>query len=166
MIAGSVGIVTDNMYNLSGRRKTKVELSSRDLEDAARILSTITSARSTEEPRVHDAGDNRAIQRAAAMVESRERRKKFFNASMFGEPAWDVLLALYLAEASGVRTNVNTLTLSAGVAPTTALRWIDYLENQQLVRREKHPTDARASIVRITDKAQRALELYLLETLP
>jgi len=42
---------------------------------------------------------------------------------------------------------------------------MDYLENQQLISREKHPADARASIVRITDKAQQALEAYLLETL-
>ena len=108
----------------------------------------------------------RAIKRAAAMVATRERRKKFFNASMFGEPAWDVLLALYLAEARGERTNINTLTQSSGAAPTTALRWMNYLENHQLISREEHPTDVRASIVRLTDKAQRALELYLLETLP
>jgi len=138
------------------------------LEDATRILSIIANARTQGASVIlgpEELGE-RAIKRAAAMVATRERRKKFFNASMFGEPAWDVLLALYLAEARGERTNINTLTQSSGAAPTTALRWMNYLENHQLISREEHPTDARASIVRLTDKAQRALELYLLETLP
>jgi len=156
------------MYNFSDPRKTKVELTPQDLDDAARLLSIIVKARAPVGSVIRGSGEcgERAVERATAMVATRERRKKFFNASMFGEPAWDVLLALYLAEARGLRTNVNTLTQSSGVAPTTALRWMDYLENQQLISREKNPTDARASIVRLTDKAQQALEAYLLETVP
>lgn len=156
--------MTTKMYNFSDPRKTKVELTPRDLDDAARILSLIADARPAGVAGAVGDSD-RAVREAAAIVSKRERRKDFFNASMFGEPAWDVLLALYLAEARGDRTNVNTLTLRSGTAPTTALRWMSYLENHQLISREEHPTDARASIIRLTEKARRALELYLLETL-
>lgn len=141
-----------------------VAFTARDIEDAVRILGMIDQAEDRSDTPSTLSRHERALERAASVVAMRERRKKFFNASMFGEPAWDIVMALYLAEGRGQSANINVITRAAGVPLTTALRWIDYLENQQLIAREKHPTDLRATIVRLTDKAQKALELFLLET--
>jgi DNA-binding MarR family transcriptional regulator len=84
---------------------------------------------------------------------------------MFGEPAWDMLLVLYMSEQHGSRPTISSLTQFSGARPTTALRWLDYLEAQQLIGRETHPTDRRAALVWITDKAREALDSYLCETL-
>ena len=59
---------------------------------------------------------------------------------MFGEPAWDMLLVLYTEEGRE-RQTVGKLINAAGHAPTTAQRWLDYLETQGFVRREPHPVD-------------------------
>jgi DNA-binding MarR family transcriptional regulator len=107
---------------------------------------------------------SRAAKRAAEIVESRKRRRTYFSASMFGEPAWDMLLVLFLAESSHVRANTTAVALAADVPLTTALRWMDYLESQQLIYRAGHMTDRRVSVVTLTDKGRQALELYLIET--
>jgi len=105
------------------------------------------------------------LTRAGEILAARRRREQLFSASMFGEPAWEMLLNLYLTESSGLRLNVSRVTEGSGSPPTTALRWLDYLENQRLVRRETHPTDARASFVELTQRAHDLLEAYLSEPL-
>jgi DNA-binding MarR family transcriptional regulator len=83
---------------------------------------------------------------------------------MFGEPAWDMLLILYLEHVRS-RITVSQLTRESGAAQTTALRWIEYLESQQLIRRYAHPTDRRIAYLDLTDKAIQSLETFLSETL-
>ncbi len=80
---------------------------------------------------------------------------------MFGEPAWEMLLLLY---AIGPRETVSRLAELAHASKSTAIRWIDYLECQGLVRREAHPTDKRALLVELTEKGSDAIRMYLSET--
>ena len=84
---------------------------------------------------------------------------------MFGEPAWDMLLLLYINE-SGPRQSISRLADKSGGSRTTALRWIDYLEGQGLIGRANHPNDRRIAFAELTDKGRAAIELYLSETLP
>jgi DNA-binding MarR family transcriptional regulator len=46
----------------------------------------------------------------------------------------------------------------AGVAPSSASRWIEYLVAKQLILREPHPTHKRASVLELTSKGKDALE--------
>jgi DNA-binding MarR family transcriptional regulator len=104
------------------------------------------------------------VRRARQIVLARRKRIKLFGRSMFREPAWEMLLALYLA-ATGPRLTIGRLTAAAGAPMTTALRWIEYLEGQKLVTRESHPTDRRAVFVELSEKGRALMELYLYETL-
>jgi DNA-binding MarR family transcriptional regulator len=91
---------------------------------------------------------------------SRASRSQFFSSVMFGEAAWDMLLVLYVTEKSNARYTVSGLVELAGVPPTSALRWLDYLEQQELVARSPDPTDKRVHYVEITTKAREAMEAY------
>ena len=84
---------------------------------------------------------------------------------MFGEPAWDILLALYVCEQDGLHSIASSLAALIGVPLTSTFRWIDYLETQQLITRESDKCDKRAVIARLTDHGRAALEGYLSETL-
>ena len=53
---------------------------------------------------------------------------------MFGEPAWYMLLELYSRGEQGMASVADLADLAGGPA-STAGRWIDYLEEQELVRR-------------------------------
>jgi DNA-binding MarR family transcriptional regulator len=84
---------------------------------------------------------------------------------MFGEPAWEMLLLLYIADGEA-RVGISRLGELAGASKTTALRWLDYLEGQKLIQRDTHPTDRRTVFVGLSDKGRRAIEAYLSGTLP
>jgi DNA-binding MarR family transcriptional regulator len=104
------------------------------------------------------------VNRAKQEVNHRRRRAKTFGGSMFGEPAWDMLLILYI-EHERPRLTVSRLTERSGGPPTTALRWLEYLESHGLIRRESHPTDGRAVHIALTTEGVEALDSYFSETL-
>ncbi len=160
----TVTIVSGSMYQLGNRKKSPdgggVELSPRDREDAARLLTLLLGEGEVEE-RQRDVNLNRL---ASAILEARRRRTEIFNPAMFGEPAWELLLTLFVMDREGPRLTIGRLAQVAGTKLTTALRWLEYLEDQAFVRREEHPNDARTAFIELTDKAREALRLYLSET--
>lgn len=142
-----------------------VRVSDRDRAEARRLLSLLAGAEA-------DAGSVPAVQAsgelpglARAILAARRRREKIFKKTIFGEPAWEILLLLYVG-ASESRRTIGRLGELARISKSTALRWIDYLDRQGLVRREPHPTDKRAVFVELTQKGKRAIDLYLSGAFP
>jgi DNA-binding MarR family transcriptional regulator len=95
---------------------------------------------------------------------SRIGRRNFFAADLFAEPAWEMLLALYRADAAGHRMSVSNLCYASEAPGTTALRWIDKLEELGLVSRRKNPLDARMVFIELDAAARTQIEDYLLDT--
>jgi hypothetical protein len=85
-----------------------------------------------------------------AVIASRQRRARFFPCDMFADPAWDILLDLYLAEIEQRRTVVSSLCVAANVPATTALRWITSLVNRGMLTRRSDPVDRRRVYVELT----------------
>jgi len=100
------------------------------------------------------------IARAQDEFQNRRRRGGIFAQSMFGEAAWDMLIALYIRDMSGQRQTVGGLMQFSGAPTTTAKRWLDFLVTHDLVRRDPHPTDQRTAFVSLTGKAREKLDLY------
>jgi len=106
------------------------------------------------------------IERARDTFVNRARRSQNFNGAMFGEAAWDMLLALYVTEHSA-RHTVSGLVNLSGVPPTTALRWLDFLETkEELVTRRPSLNDGRVHHIELTEKAREALDAYFSGTAP
>jgi DNA-binding MarR family transcriptional regulator len=84
---------------------------------------------------------------------------------MFGEPAWDLLLALYVEQAKTETSTASMLAKAAGIPITTALRWMDYLEEKRLIERERSSFDRRASTVTLSESGRIRLEGYFAEVL-
>jgi DNA-binding MarR family transcriptional regulator len=147
-----------------------VTLTGQDLRDATRLLDALTNAdegispRSAKLPSATHVGHKQAVDMARESLRRRVKRAKYFGHSMFGEPGWDMLLTLYTGE-SETRFKVSDLVTVARTPASTGLRWLSYLEDQQLVTRRSHPTDGRVGLVDLTDKARRALDSYFSETL-
>jgi len=138
----------------------------RDVEYLQRLLGKIQKSL-FEAARRGNAGTSGGAaecneERARQQLEDRRRRAAVFGQRMAAEPAWDMLLILYLS-ARGRQTQSQLGELS-GASRTTAMRWIDYLSDRDLVEREAHPTDLRKNFVFLTDKGRRLLDLYLSET--
>lgn len=148
-------------------------LSKRDVRAARRLLKLLlqedlkTSAEQPLEGTVRPVGDtSRAalIARARQEFGNRRRRTSIFERSMFGEPAWDMLIALYILDVSGPRQTTGALMQFSGAPITTARRWLDYLVANGLVARSHHPTDQRVMFVSLTEKGRDALDMYYSET--
>ena len=168
--------LAESMY--VDRDETRVErtigLSRADLRAIVRLLSSLAGEAGLA-PNSGESADRGATttisdvdyfvlrKRAAQIVCLRQARQKHFPPSIFGEPAWDILLILYVSD--GRAFSIKKLSDRSGLPPTTALRWVDYLAQQRLVARDAHPTDLRTIVVRLTDAAEKTLNSYFAETL-
>ena len=84
------------------------------------------------------------------IIRMRRRRNQFFDEGLFADPAWDILLELYLAALSQHRVTITSLCAAAAVPPTTALRWITNLEANGLIQRRADPLDGRRVFMSLT----------------
>ena len=106
-------------------------------------------------------GNDILVKVAGIVIEARQSRAHSLPSAIFGEPAWDILLALFRCPRSGEGERVSNLSLSSGTPATTALRWIDYLEREGFVTRRSSQADKRVVFVQLTDKARDAIGDYL-----
>jgi DNA-binding MarR family transcriptional regulator len=123
-------------------------------------LSSDTAAR-------HSSGVARSELIAAAKCVYRYRRQRLqlFPAGMFGEPAWDMLIAMYSLSDTIAAVSVGRLCAFSGAPPTTALRWMDYLTAQGFLERTEAINDKRKAMISITAKAEGALDHYFEQVL-
>ena len=164
--------MTAEMYQFPDGRPRKnfrfIELSERDAQDAARLLTLLVESRPPDKENrklPNPPNKDELVDLASQMFSARKRRAEYFNPDMFGETAWDFLLVLYIMDERGPRLTVGRLGEFADAASSSTVRWLGSLESQQLITRESHPTDARASFVRLTDRGRELMEVYLSETL-
>jgi DNA-binding MarR family transcriptional regulator len=101
--------------------------------------------------------------RALALYRSRRARAASFNGhgNLFGEPAWDILLDLFIAREAGRRVSVSSACIAADVPPTTALRWLSVLEQRGLVKRRADPSDGRRIHIELSDTAHALMRQWL-----
>ncbi|MCP5396287.1 MAG: hypothetical protein H6918_06085 [Sphingomonadaceae bacterium] len=98
---------------------------------------------------------------ANAEYQQRRDREKFFEADLLGEPAWDILLDLFVQEARDKKTSVTSACIASGAAPTTALRYIEMLVQKGLVEKVPSTTDSRVTFVRLTSASRKTMTAYL-----
>lgn len=94
------------------------------------------------------------------MLASRRKRDQFFRSDLFADPAWDMLLDLLASRLSDIRVTVTSLCIASNVPATTALRWINTLEQEGLVSRLPDKLDRRRIFVELTSEAEIRLRDY------
>ncbi|GAA4021963.1 hypothetical protein GCM10022280_23210 [Sphingomonas swuensis] len=97
---------------------------------------------------------------ARAVYQSRKRRIEHFGQSLFSEPAWDMLLVLFIYGDRGDQVSVTKLAEFSNSPLTTSIRWLDYLESQKLVVRTQSSHDRRKNYVELSEKGRRLLTEY------
>lgn len=93
-------------------------------------------------------------------IRLRRLRDRFFDAALFADPAWDMLLDLFAARLEGEQVAVSSLCIAAAVPPTTALRWIKAMTDNGMFERHADPTDGRRVFIRLADPASDAMARY------
>lgn len=100
---------------------------------------------------------------ARQIYHARRRRGRRLAEDLLGEPAWDILLDLFIARKTGRLTPLSTSCIASGVPASTAQRWIRELETRGLIQRQGDPYDARRVYLDLTQAATRQLEQLLTE---
>lgn len=94
------------------------------------------------------------------LLRLRRARDRFFPGDLFADPAWDILLELYAAELGQQKIAVSSLGVGAAVPMTTALRWVNALENVGLIERRQDPLDGRRYFMSLSDHGLEAMSAY------
>lgn len=131
-----------------------------DIPDPAMHEAPCFAARKTALER-HDYESTR-LDQVCREQRSRKRRTALFapDGGIFADPAWGILLELYEAELRGKRLNASVLGLEAGIAQSTALRWLALLEKMGLTRRTQDALDKRRYWVALTTRAIRGFDQF------
>lgn len=90
----------------------------------------------------------------------RKRQAIFGNPDLFGEPAWDILLDLFIAQGEGKSVSVSSACIGSAAPATTGLRWLGVLADEGLVVRENDSGDHRRVLVRLTSLGTAAMERF------
>lgn len=95
----------------------------------------------------------------------REIDKVFGMIGFSVSPAWDIMLDLYVAESQDKQISVTSACIGAACPPTTGLRWLQALEDRQLISRTQDLDDKRRAVVSLTKsgkaKVAEALSFHL-----
>ena len=80
-----------------------------------------------------DGGDHHARELARHALRLRQRRNEHFRTTLFKEPAWDVMLHLFVHEYAEGGLSAAALAAAVGTSEPTIRRWLDVLIGEQLV---------------------------------
>lgn len=101
---------------------------------------------------------------ARLLMASRHKRRTAFATTIFADPAWDMMLAAYVAEAEGGVLDLDMLARTATMPKASVTRWVNALRQEGLVEIEARQGDAAAErLFRLTPEAHRQFEIYLAE---
>ena len=106
-------------------------------------------------PHRHEGGDadpTKLLDLARSRYQQRRRREEVFgrHADIFSDPAWDIMLDLFICARREGRISVSSACIASCAPPTTALRWISLLERRELIRRRADLDDRRRTFLELT----------------
>jgi hypothetical protein len=78
-------------------------------------------------------GNDRSANMAMAMLDFRHTRSKMLPLDMFGEPAWILLLELFVADAQGHRLTGREVSQRCNISASVLSRWLRYLSKCDLI---------------------------------
>jgi DNA-binding MarR family transcriptional regulator len=94
------------------------------------------------------------------VIAARRTREAMIGTHLFADAAWDILLELYAAALTQTKVATTDLCIASAVPATTALRWADRLEGDELLQRQGDPLDGRRTWVKLTSKGELKMQSY------
>ena len=105
-------------------------------------------------------GRQSAAEAAKQAYADRRRRDRLFPDGMFRDPAWDMLLDLFVAQSEDREVSVTSAWIGSLTPLTTGLRELGELERRGFVSRRRSQGDRRRSLVCLTDSAFALMRTY------
>ena len=126
----------------------------RQLEDLLRTAPEQPAERAS-------AGSSAMIDAARAAIDARRGRDRVFGAGTFADPAWDILLDLFLAGEENRAVDAFGLCGRSPLAEGVILRSIAHLVQSDLVTRQANAADPRSIYLALTAEGRAKMLDYL-----
>lgn len=98
-----------------------------------------------------------------AAIRRAERRQLLGHSSLLANPAWDMLIDLFVHTYVGKPVSTSALCIGSGLPMSNALRIVRKLRESDMVFREPDPSDGRRYFIRLTPQTMHALNRYFCE---
>jgi DNA-binding MarR family transcriptional regulator len=106
-------------------------------------------------------GGESSREMARALLRARGRRAEVFGIDLFRDPAWDILLDLYVHAGESGALMISALCHSSCVPPTTALRYVHKLVKAGILLSEDDTQDQRRTMVRLAPHVSERMDQVL-----
>jgi len=113
------------------------------------------------DPAPGTASSTALVEIAKRLYAVRKMRDDLLGISLFSEPAWDILLDLFISEHENRQLSVSAVCIGARAPSATALRYLTMLQDADLVERTRDERDGRRSHVRLTTLGRRRMASLL-----
>jgi len=130
----------------------------------ARLKQQLSAASDPMAARMPAAPGVTPLAMAKLAARMRRIRDDILGATHFGEPAWDILLELFVACGEARPMQVSSVCLGTNVPPTTALRWITALVEAGVIVRARDPNDRRRAMLALSPSAMAGMT-HMFETM-
>ena len=136
------------------------ELTKRLSAVAAEFNDRISKAAEPERP-IDEPSASALTEHAELILAQRRLRRQFLPEALFHEPAWDMLLALFIARDERLPMNIKTLVSLSDAPVTTSQRWIEHLHKLKLINLVTDSADRRRAEISLSQTGDRAMSAYL-----
>lgn len=106
-------------------------------------------------------GEPPALTLARRLHNLQHTRDDALGAKLFGDPAWDILLDLFVSHHDRTRLSVSAVCIGVNGCAATVLRYLAILQHEGLVARIRDESDGRRSYVELTPDGCAKLEALL-----
>jgi len=113
------------------------------------------------EPVGAEPSETELVAHAEAVLADRRLRRRFLPPELFHEPAWDMLLALFVSRDERQPMNIKALVSMSDAPVTTSQRWIEHLHKLKLIDRVIDPTDRRRVEISLSHSGDQAMRGYI-----
>jgi predicted transcriptional regulator len=98
---------------------------------------------------------------AEQIYRARRDRDRVFKDDIFADPAWDILLDLFVRSARNEPISISSACHGANVPEATALRYLHALTEKKYLERIAHPSDKRSTTLKMTSLGNKLMAEWL-----
>jgi predicted transcriptional regulator len=98
---------------------------------------------------------------AERIYQARRARERVFANDIFADPAWDILLDLFVRSTRNELISISSACYGANVPHATALRYVKALTKSKYLERISHPNDKRSKILKMTSLGNKLMGEWL-----
>ena len=157
------GVVDDAQHGLLRETAERLSDVAVQLTQVEKWVATLLDTAGQASANTTELDDHALCEMARSIYRARRRRENFFPANLFGEPAWDILLDIFIHATAGTSLTVTSVCIASAVPTTTALRHIAQLEEMGFVIKQAVSGDARAKSIHMTPSGYEAMRRYILD---